>query len=429
MKRWNLRDFARDQDGGVLIYTAFSGAVMLGMLGLAVDVGYWYQSKRDMQSAADAAAMAAVLELARGATPAEIKTRARETAALNGYSGTDVSIYNPPLSGIYAGNPNFIEAVVSQDQPGFVSGIIYSGDMLVMARAVGTLAGGPACVIALNPTDDAVLTAEGNAAVDLNCGAHANSTSDTGLSETGGKSYINSTGNIQTAASSYEGSDFDPDPITDMPPMEDPFTYLVPPTAGPCLEPAGASKLYPSSFTGTIPAGNYCGGIEIQGADVDFEAGVYTMGEVGLHITGNVTVTGDDVTFYFPDTVFGLPSKLYPDPLAPLNIALYIAGTSTTVLSAPTSGFYQGVLFYQDPASDPTLIWELTGGGDMSLGGTLYAPSADIYFSGNQAAAASDIWTAVIGDEVHFVGATGLAGAGFTGGNLPLAFASPSLVE
>ena len=40
MKRWNLRDFARNQDGGILIYTAFSAAVMLGMVGLAVDVGY-----------------------------------------------------------------------------------------------------------------------------------------------------------------------------------------------------------------------------------------------------------------------------------------------------------------------------------------------------------------------------------------------------
>ncbi len=153
------------------------------------------------------------------------------------------------------------------------------------------------------------------------------------------------------------------------------------------------------------------------------------MGEVGLHITGNADVNGTDVTFYFPDTVVGLPSDLYPDPGAPLNRTLFIAGTSNTVLSAPTSGTYDGILFYQDPNSDPTLIWELTGGADMSLGGTLYAPANDIYFAGNQAAVASDVWTAVIGDEVHFVGATGLAGAGFTGGNLPLAFTSPSLVE
>ena len=71
MKRRYLRNFAKDSSGGVMIYTAFASAVLLGMLGLAVDFGYWYQSKRDMQSAADAAAMAAVLEKARGATASE----------------------------------------------------------------------------------------------------------------------------------------------------------------------------------------------------------------------------------------------------------------------------------------------------------------------------------------------------------------------
>ena len=127
--------------------------------------------------------------------------------------------------------------------------------------------------------------------------------------------------------------------------------------------------------------------------------------------------------------MFGLPSDKYPTIAAPANRSLYIAGTTTTVLSAPTSGNYQGILFYQDPNTDLALIWELTGAADMSLGGTLYAPANDIYFAGNQAAVASNTWTAVIGDEVHFVGTSELAGAGFTGGNLPLAFSSPSLVE
>ncbi len=78
MKRGYLRDLAKDDSGGVLIYTAFAAVVMLGMVGLAVDLGFWYHNKRDMQSAADAAAMAAVLELARGSTTAEIETRARK---------------------------------------------------------------------------------------------------------------------------------------------------------------------------------------------------------------------------------------------------------------------------------------------------------------------------------------------------------------
>ena len=143
MQRRFLRCFAKDESGGVLIYTAFASAVMLGFVGLAVDVASWYSAQRDMQSAADAAAMAGVLELARGATTTEIQTRAKDAAQLNGYVSGEVTINNPPLAGDYIGNAAFVEAVVAQDQPGFFSAMAYPGDMTVMARAVATLAGAP----------------------------------------------------------------------------------------------------------------------------------------------------------------------------------------------------------------------------------------------------------------------------------------------
>ncbi len=103
-----MRKFTKDESGAVLIYTLVTASVMFGMVGLATDVGMWYANKRDMQSAADAAAMTAVLEMARGATDTEMKTLAKEAAALNGYPAGDVTINNPPLSGPYQGLPGFM---------------------------------------------------------------------------------------------------------------------------------------------------------------------------------------------------------------------------------------------------------------------------------------------------------------------------------
>ena len=53
----------RDDKGQVLVMTVFCMAVLLGMLGLAVDVGVLFHARRQMQSVADAAAMAGATEM------------------------------------------------------------------------------------------------------------------------------------------------------------------------------------------------------------------------------------------------------------------------------------------------------------------------------------------------------------------------------
>ena len=52
--------------------------------------------------------------------------------------------------------------------------------------------------------------------------------------------------------------------------------------------------------------------------------------------------------------------------------AVTMAGGATVSLSAPTTGYYQGILFYQDRAntSDATLV----GGTSERMNGVLYFP-------------------------------------------------------
>jgi hypothetical protein len=413
----NLNAFAKDSSGTVLMYTAAALAILLGMGGLAIDLGYWYWSQRDMQSAADSAAMSAALEIARGATPAEIEARARDSATLNGYQhglAALVTINRPPSTGFHAGDNNYIEAIVQQDQSGFVSSMVHSGDMTIAARAVATLAGAPSCVIALNPTADAALGISGNTDVELDCGAQANSSSATAIDQTGGSANLTAE-NIQ-AAGGYDCPNCSPTPNGGMPPVEDPFAYLDPPTVGPCDEPGVVNLM--SSFTGTIPPGVYCGGIRINGATVEFETGLYIVDGVGLQISGNAVLTNEPggVTFFVPSTATGQGGSV-----------IFIAGTASTTLSAPTTGAYDGILFYVDPATDPALNVTLIGGNDMALTGVIYAPSQHVDYSGNSNA--NGTWTAVIGDTVEFIGNSYLGTTGFTGMNLPLALAVPSLAE
>src|SRR5690348_2762891 len=75
----------REEKGQVLVMTAFCMACLLGCLGLAVDVGVLFNARRQMQTASDAAAMAAATEaFYNGTASANINQRAYDAAKANG---------------------------------------------------------------------------------------------------------------------------------------------------------------------------------------------------------------------------------------------------------------------------------------------------------------------------------------------------------
>ena len=73
------RSFATDQAGAITPITAMTLAAMLGMAGLVTDVGVWYVQRRSLQSATDAAALAAANR------PGDAQAIAGQVLALNGY--------------------------------------------------------------------------------------------------------------------------------------------------------------------------------------------------------------------------------------------------------------------------------------------------------------------------------------------------------
>ncbi len=111
-------------------------------------------------------------------------------------------------------------------------------------------------------------------------------------------------------------------------------------------------------------------------------------------------VTGDDVTFYFDPATTGVDQ-------GGETRSLYIAGSSSVELRAPRSGYYEGILFYQDRNAPSDLINRLTGGTDMELEGLFYFPNTEVKFSGNSSVTGSD-WISIVARTVEFVGITDL---------------------
>ncbi len=417
------RRFLKDTSGSVLIYVGLTSFVFLGFAGLAVDVGHWYASKRTMQSAADAAALGGVFAVKKGSDEATIAGMARNDAALNGYDATTgavVTINHPPSSGPYAGDMGAIEAIIRQPVPGFFSKLILDGPTNITARAVARAENAPACVIALDPSAEAAFRIVGTSDVVLDCGVQVNSSNPkAALTKTGTSCLTAPSVSIAGAMSKNGGGCVSPSPSEGMPAIADPLADLAPPPYSGCDE----TDLVDVTEDTKLHPGVYCGGIQIhEDAVVEFDKGVYVLEGVGLHITGDTVVTGDEVTFYLdPDTV-GISGK---GKWAGTK-SVHIAGTSDVTLSAPTSGDYEGVLFYQDRGSDPNLENVLNGTSGLSLTGTLYFPNNHLKYAGNTEFGGAE-WTSIVARTIEFVGTSYRGGK--PGGAFAAALATPTLVE
>lgn len=134
--------------------------VFIGMLALAVDVGYLLTERRSVQAAADSAALAAAVA-AYHSDSANIESSATDYAIENaGVGSDDVDFQSPPASGHYAGESDYFQVTVRKDVQRFFLGAVYTGDWSVEASAVAGVEteGWATGLIALNPDGGGIQT-------------------------------------------------------------------------------------------------------------------------------------------------------------------------------------------------------------------------------------------------------------------------------
>ena len=149
------RNFLQAKDGAVAIQMALTMTVLLGMAGLATDIGFALYKHRQMQSAADAAAFSAAI--AKSTNHPAITTEAYGVAAqvgfVNGANGVTVTVNNPPVSppatAADAANASAVQVIIQQPQTlplvSACSHSAYSGTFNVAAQAVASPGAGGAC--------------------------------------------------------------------------------------------------------------------------------------------------------------------------------------------------------------------------------------------------------------------------------------------
>ncbi|MGH6931920.1 MAG: pilus assembly protein TadG-related protein [Dongiaceae bacterium] len=399
--------YLRDRRGAVAIIYAAVLPGLVGLVGLGVETGYWYVSKRNLQTEADAAALGGAWSKLYGGSSGAILAAATNEAGRNGFvdtPATDISMNNPPVYGAYIADANAVEIILTEDHELLFASVVRDAVVTVAARAVAKIIpADDACVLALNTTAPDALNITGNTDFNMpTCVLASNSTNcPSGANIDGSATVI---AYSVYSAGCYENTSSDPVTLTEpaqtnMAPIIDPYANAtVPPAPAPCTPWGGAA---------TKQSGRkYCNNLNIPPpSTVNFEPGIYWLEDANLTVHGTLVCPtcvegGDGVLIIFMNDSGGDTGSITINGSA--NVVLN--GISPAQAAAAGQPALSGLLLFQDPdaAGDSSDQAHINGGSGTSLTGAIYFPQNEINFEGNTAGQST--CTLIIGKTVDITG-------------------------
>jgi len=371
------RDFSGDRQGVIIIMFALILPVIVGFVGLGVEVTYWFGQKRNLQNAADAAAIAGSYELAEDRASNMLVVATRE-AKSNGWKSASGSIavrsfgYNTtyPASGSYTADKGAVEVVLTRDENLMFAGYFMSGPITINARAVGLSVAGAAqdCLLALGSANEAkALWVSGAAVVTMSgCTASTNSSHIAAVTTTSGLTVdcVYSSGGISGSPSTTVCSGAKSNQPMVIDPYEAAVTKPTDSDFSSCTAYSGAASIVPSDSP-------LCR-LNLTGA-LTMAAGTYYIDRGDLSITGGGALDATDgVTIVFGDSTGSGDCG-----------GIIISGNSNVDITPPTSGNFSGLAFYRSSDCDANEDFVFNGNNDSVVIGAVYNPSAGIKLTGS----------------------------------------------
>lgn len=373
-----LKKLQRNERGNVLIIAAFAMPLIVGSAGLAVDTVQWALLKRQLQRTADSAALAGVYAAVQGGTqtPAQAVdyelNLGQNNASRRNSTGFTLNAANRTVTypvGAAWTNPVRVELSVSQ-VPAFSS--MFLPQITVAAGATAaTISTGVYCVVSLIDTNSTGISASGSADINMGCGMITNSTSLTAAIATGSSSVtatpIAAVGAV-AASSNWNGAELLPFTVK----QNDPYAGIGLPAfnASDCVDlPNQPNDVIDRSADVGVKCLN---SLQVQG-DVTLGSATYVIngGDVGANATGKLRCSGCTIILTNSDS----------SPTATIG-DVDLNGGAEINMSAPTSGTYNGILFYQDRrAGSGTNI--INGNSDSTLTGAFYFPRQELQINGS----------------------------------------------
>ena len=370
----------KEKKGNIAVSTALVIPLLAGAAGFGVETAFWYHKDLELQQAADKSAYTAAIEKRAGSNTSKILSAATTVATANGYEPGTLAVHYPPIAGTYAGNSSAIEVNLSIELPRYFTAMFLDENVAENVRSVALMqTAANACVLALSKTQAHAALFAGNSDLNLvGCTVMSNSLTPDSVKVQGSAKLttdcIIAVGDVDLTSGAQVT--VCPAPITQAPPVADPFADVpVPDTSGP---------IYTNTSGAVLQPGHYTNGMTLSGTKT-LSPGVYVVSGGNFRINANANISGSGVTIYIM-----------------AGSSVHINGTATVNLSAPTSGTYSGMLFFGDRNGTEDVTFNGTAASKLT--GAIYFANQEISYLGNFSGNGG--CTQVVGNTVAWSGNT-----------------------
>jgi len=413
--------------------------LMIGLLGLSVDVGWAYYRREAAQAAADAAAIAAAKAASANSSsglvcgtgtiwcgspagtaaacpstaPTTINTDFDNACAMAGANGfvtagrqsvtiqANTTSTAPTVPGTTVSY--WVTARVNES-PIALFGRMSGNPLVASARSTVALiqgSGGGGCIYVLDPHGQDAFEAGNNAQITSGCGVYVNSDGKAvnpakeAMYITGSAKLTVTSGSINVVGSEKEDNNGSHGGTLNQntgSPVADPLANLPTPSLGSCLPSSAGNMTAWQNHPYTPSAGTYCNGFTLSnGNSAVMGPGTYIINGGTFSIqSGPLTASGGVMIFLTNGATAN------------------IANGTTVTLSAESSGSYEGILFYSDRHYTPGSS-TIAGGATMSLSGSLYFPTSTLII--NNGTQTTGTKMALVAYDLNFQGGAKLQAA------------------
>jgi len=404
------RKLRRSKSGNAAILVALGMPALMGGAGLAVDTAQWYLWQRELQFAADQAALAGAWARGNGDTGTIYITRANQEFSDNlSIIANNGATHAASLADWGTGTQNsvIVRAEVVADLPfaSFVMG--RSTTIRVNAQATFERTDEyTACLMALHPTAGSAMWFNGGPSVDAACGVASLSTSDTSI-RTNGSSGAQNINTVATAGGIDDGMGAfaNASTIENFDGLNDPYSGLTPPdnptprtlscgSSGLTYtgddfdngdQPLSIPKIYtkfPRKTCKALP-GTYTD-LEI-GGNANLTSGIYVIDGGRLKLNGGNQLTGTGVMFVLKNGAqldINGGADVFLSPMSALQLV-------ALGIPADDSARMENMLIFEDPNSPGNSGSKLTGATNFDINGVIYMPKSELKLAGNIQATAN----------------------------------------
>lgn len=352
--------FASDTNGNVATLSAFALTGVAVAAGVAIDLAQADRIQSKLQTALDAAVLAA-------APSAATQRNTIALATLNASLGAGLLLQSSP---VWTSNPDgSFSGAATAVVPHSMLAVMGSTSSTVSARSTAAAVATPgtssasanACITVLDPKATQALLV--NSPVSINapsCRIDVHSTGNPAAIFNSGftqnlKGICVKGANVIRNGGAVAGLQ------TGCTPPADPYASAMPAvTVGACTVQnqnyAGANTLSPSV---------YCGNFNFNGAgSLNLQPGLYVLKGTRWNLNSGWSVKGDGVTFYFADQ----------------NSYIQINSGVKIEVTAPLAGTFKDLLFFEAPKL-PKSSFTINGSAGHKFQGLFYLPSRNVTFN------------------------------------------------